>query len=83
MMAESDADVEDEVSIEFMKRSICCSVQRFEYNDRDTLMQFLAKHLRDKNIVKEEIMLVGFGGGNGREGPLLSGDRKMLNFIYS
>ena len=51
---ESVTDSEgNEVSIEFMKRSICCSVQRFEYNDRDILMQFLAKHLRDKNIVKE------------------------------
>jgi len=36
-----------------MKEWVCASSARFEYADRIQLMNFLAKHLRDKNIVKE------------------------------
>jgi hypothetical protein len=42
-----------DVSIENMREWICVSSLRFEYGDRNTLIHFLAKHLRDKNIVKE------------------------------
>lgn len=41
------------IPIKNMRKWICDVSQKFEYNDRITLIQFLAKHLRDKNIVKE------------------------------
>jgi hypothetical protein len=42
-----------EITTDKMRKWVCSQGLKMEYDDRDTLMQFLVRHLRDTGYIKE------------------------------